>query len=143
MRALLSLILVALAVAANIAVWGWCNRPVDTGTFTGPLQSVSFAPFRDGQSPLTRIYPSTAQIDRDLAVLVGNVAGIRTYTGLEGMQVVPKLAARHGLKMVAGAWLSNRKAANEQEIAALIDAANQYPTTVTRVIVGNEVLLRG
>jgi len=143
MRAVFSLLAIIVAVAINIAVWAWPNRAVDTGNFSGPLQSVSFAAFHDGQSPLTRVYPSTAQIDRDLAVLVGNVAGIRTYTSLEGMQVVPKLAGRHGLKVIAGAWLSNRLPVNEQEIAALIDAANQYPATVTKVIVGNEVLLRG
>ncbi|CAO3415703.1 glycoside hydrolase family 17 protein [Azospirillum doebereinerae] len=141
----LILILAALCVAglANLAVWSLPNRPVPLDPPPGgKLRSVSFAPFRDGQSPLTQVFPSVAQIEEDLAALAPQVAGIRTYTSLEGLEVVPELARRHGLQVTMGAWLSSKTAKNEAEIASLIDLANRYPDVITRVIVGNEVLLR-
>jgi len=141
----LILILAALCVAglANLAVWSLPNRPVPLEPPPGgKLRSVSFAPFRDGQSPLTQIFPSAAQIEEDLAALAPQVAGVRTYTSLEGLQVVPELARKHGLQVTMGAWLSSKTEKNEAEIASLIDLANRYPDVITRVIVGNEVLLR-
>ncbi|MBP2229908.1 exo-beta-1,3-glucanase (GH17 family) [Azospirillum agricola] len=141
----LILILAALCVAglANLAVWSLPNRPVPLDPPPGgKLRSVSFAPFRDGQSPLTQVFPSAAQIEEDLAALAPQVTGIRTYTALEGLEVVPELARRHGLQVTMGAWLSSKTSKNEAEIASLIDLANRYPDVITRVIVGNEVLLR-
>ncbi|MFD1624776.1 glycoside hydrolase [Azospirillum griseum] len=128
---------------ANLAVWSLPNRPVPLEPPPGgKLRSVSFAPFRDGQSPLTQVFPSPAQIEEDIAALAPQVAGIRTYTSLEGLQIVPELARKHGLQVTMGAWLSSKAEKNEAEIASLIDLANRYPDTITRVIVGNEVLLR-
>ncbi len=141
----LILILAALCVAglANLAVWSLPNQPVPLEPPPGgKLRSVSFAPFRDGQSPLTQIFPSAAQIEEDLAALAPQVAGVRTYTSLEGLQVVPELARKHGLQVTMGAWLSSKLEKNEAEIASLIDLANRHPDVITRVIVGNEVLLR-
>lgn len=141
----LILILAALCVAglANLAVWSLPNQPVPLEPPPGgKLRSVSFAPFRDGQSPLTQIFPSAAQIEEDLAALAPQVAGVRTYTSLEGLQVVPELARKHGLQVTMGAWLSSKPEKNEAEIASLIELANRHPDVITRVIVGNEVLLR-
>ncbi|WP_042697665.1 hypothetical protein [Azospirillum sp. B506] len=107
----LILILAALLVAglANLAVWSLPNLPVPLDPPPGgKLRSVSFAPFRDGQSPLTGVLPSTVQIEEDLAALAPQVAGIRTYTSLEGLQVVPELARKHGMQVTMGAWLSSR-----------------------------------
>ena len=138
-------ILAALLVAglANLAVWSLPNRPVPLEPPPGgKLRSVSFAPFRDGQSPLTQSFPTAVQIEEDLAALAPQVAGVRTYTSLEGLQVVPELARKHGIQVTMGAWLSSKPDKNEAEIASLIDLANRYPDVITRVIVGNEVLLR-
>jgi exo-beta-1,3-glucanase (GH17 family) len=149
MRLVLVIVAAAIAVALNLALWALPNRPVALeNPWQGPLPSVSFAPYRDGQSPLTRDYPSFAQIREDLRSLVGTAAAVRTYTSLEGLQVVPNLAKEAGLKVIQGAWLSNPEynpdpQANAREIAALIKSANDHPDTVTRLIVGNEVLLRG
>ncbi|AWK87757.1 glycosyl hydrolase family 17 protein [Azospirillum thermophilum] len=143
MRLLTILAALLIAGLANLAVWSLPNRPVPLEPPPGgKLKSVSFAPFRDGQSPLTQTFPTTAQIEEDLAALAPQVAGIRTYTSLEGLEAVPELARRHGLQVTMGAWLSSKPDKNEKEIASLIDLANRYPETITRVIVGNEVLLR-
>ena len=144
MRILNLLAVLLVAGLATAALWYLPNRPVPLEAPPGgKLQSVSFAPFRDGQSPLTRVYPSTEQIEEDMKAISAQVAGIRTYTSLEGLEVVPELARKHGLQVTMGAWLSSRLDKNEAEVASLIDLANRYPDTITRVIVGNEVLLRG
>ncbi len=143
MRLILILAAILVAGLANLAVWSLPNRPVPLDPPPGgKLRSVSFAPFRDGQSPLTQVFPTNAQIEEDLAALAPQVAGIRTYTSLEGLQVVPEMARRHGIQVTMGAWLSSKTEKNEAEIASLIDLANRYPDVITRVIVGNEVLLR-
>ncbi len=142
----IAIVLTAIAVSllASFAGWHAVNRPVEIGPAWdgGVLRSVSFAPFRRGQSPLERRYPTTAQIDEDLAALKGRVAGVRTYASTEGLESVPRLAAQYGIEVTQGAWINPDRARNEVEIAALIDEANRHPQTVKRVIVGNEVLLR-
>jgi len=144
MRILKILAVLLVAGLATAALWYLPNRPVSLEPPPGgKLKSVSFAPFRDGQSPLTRVFPSKEQIEEDIQALSAQVAGIRTYTSLEGLEVVPELAKKHGLKVTMGAWLSSKLDKNEAEVASLIDLANRYPETITRVIVGNEVLLRG
>ncbi|MBC7906270.1 MAG: hypothetical protein H7Y60_05920, partial [Rhodospirillaceae bacterium] len=52
MRLLTVLFVVAITALSSLAGWWWCNRPVPVGlTFDEPFPSVSFAPFRRGQSP--------------------------------------------------------------------------------------------
>jgi exo-beta-1,3-glucanase (GH17 family) len=136
---------IALAISSVAAalLWFVLDRPVAVQpSWNEPLRSVSFAPFRRGQSPLTKTYPSPAQVDQDLQALVGVARGIRTYTSREGMDVVPDLAAKYGLKVIFGAWLGTKTETNDLEVNALITAANAHPDAIERVLVGNEVLLR-
>ena len=121
------------------------NLPQDVGMDVpdGKISSVSFAPFREGQSPLTKVYPSTEEIDADLHLLADQTHSIRTYASLDGMQNVPALARKYGLTMIQGAWIGSTDKTNQAEIAQLIKDANEYPDVIKRVIVGNEVLLRG
>ena len=142
-RAFFVLAAVAATAAATFAGWGWCNRPVPLAlSFNEPFASVSFAPFRRGESPLTHDYPSPAEIESDLASLQGVAKGVRTYTAREGLEIVPEIAGKYGLEVTHSAWLGTKLDTNELEVEALIKAANAHPDTIKRVIVGNEVLLR-
>ena len=149
MRGFLSCVL-ALLVAALLAfaLWVWGARPVAVSEeWNQKLSSVSFAPFRQGQSPLTKIYPKEEQVAEDLATVASLSLGIRTYTSREGLEKVPELARQHGLNVTFGAWLTSEveekgRIVNEAETDALIKAANAFPDDIKRVIVGNEVLLR-
>ena len=67
---------------------------------------------------------------------------MRTYAAIEGNYDVPALAEAHGLKVWQGIWLGADRAQNAREIARAIELAHLHPTTVDRLIVGNEVLLR-
>ncbi|HEY6715631.1 MAG TPA: beta-(1-6) glucans synthase, partial [Reyranella sp.] len=143
MRALVALLAFVGVAALNLLWWSWPNRPVEiAGWTTAPLQSVSFAPYRPGQSPLTRTFPTPAQIDDDLHRLQGKVRAVRTYSAGENLEAVPQRAGKYGLKVWHGAWLNNNEKENLEQINLLIDHANKYKDTIERVIVGNEVLLR-
>jgi exo-beta-1,3-glucanase (GH17 family) len=125
----------------------WLNNlPQDVGADVpeGKLNSLSFAPYREGQSPMLKIFPTPEQIDADLKLMGEKTHNIRTYASAEGsMPVIPELAAKHGLTMIQGAWLGSTAASNKIEIDELIRSANAHPDVVKRVMVGNEVLLRG
>ncbi|MGR9087301.1 MAG: exo-beta-1,3-glucanase, partial [Gammaproteobacteria bacterium] len=142
-----SALMVMLVIAVNGLLFWLVNLPQDAGPDVpeGKLNSVSFAPFREGQSPLTRVYPSSEQIESDLRMLAEQTRAIRTYSSLSGLQDVPAMARKHGLKLIQGAWLGGKSIEkdNRAEIARLIKVANEYPDVIERVIVGNEVLLRG
>ena len=143
MRSLAALLAFAVVTALNLAWWWWPNRPVEIAGWTSaPLQSVSFAPYRPGQSPLTRTFPTAEQIDQDLKRLQGKVRAVRTYSTGENLEAVPQRAGKYGLKVWHGAWLNDNDKENLEQINLLIDHANKYPDTIERVIVGNEALLR-
>ena len=143
MRALIALVAFAGVAALNLLWWWLPNRPVEIAGWTAaPLQSVSFAPYRPGQSPLTRTFPTPDQIEEDLKRLQGKVQAVRTYSSGENLETVPQRAGKYGLKVWHGAWLNNNDKENLEQINLLIDHANKYKDTVERVIVGNEVLLR-
>lgn len=128
-------------------LFGWLsNLPQDAGEDVpeGKLNSLSFAPFREGQGPMDAIFPTPEQIDADLRLMGEKTHSIRTYASAEGtMPVIPALARKYGLTMIQGAWLGGVKTGNKLEVDELIRSANANPDVIKRVIVGNEVLLRG
>ncbi|MCO5129382.1 MAG: beta-(1-6) glucans synthase [Xanthobacteraceae bacterium] len=117
------------------------RAPIDP---TAKLECVSYAPFRDGQSPLvpgTQIAPE--QIAEDFAQLAKISQCVRTYSIQNGLDKAPELARKAGLKLILGIWLGSNRVDNVIEIATAVRLANDYPDVVTAVVVGNEVLLRG
>ncbi len=135
--------LAALCVAIVVA-WWLPNRPRDAGPVAADTRfnSVSFAPFRAGQSPLEDRFPAAAQVEADIALLAGQVRTLRTYSAAEGDYDVAAIAARHGLLVWQGIWLGADRARNAVEIARGIALARAHPDTIKRVVVGNEALLR-
>ena len=140
--------LFTLAVAIVIATWWWLGVPVampPSPLAPGEkLYCVSYAPFHGTQSPLdlsTRIAPG--QIDRDLAALAKITDCVRTYSVDFGLDRIPELAQRHGLKVMLGLWVSSHADRTQFQIDTVVALANRFPDVVRSVIVGNEVLLRG
>lgn len=134
-----------LALIALCGLWYGLGRPVflpDAATPAHKLQCASYSPFAKDQSPFDQPFVlRPEQMDADLALLATRFDCVRTYsmTGLEG---IPALARKHGLKLMLGAWVNANPVDTEREVEALIKAANQYPDVVQAVIVGNETLLR-
>ena len=146
--------LVCLAVSATViaAAWAWLGAPepvpqapVAAGE---KLYCLSYAPFRGSQTPLD---PGTiisaaqiaAQIEDDLSRLAKITDCVRSYSVDDGLDQIASIAARHGLKVMQGLWLSGHDEKNRFQIETAIALANRYPDTVRAVVVGNEVLLRG
>ena len=137
---------VLLTVLSALIVLGWWlpNRPQDPvgASSTSKFNSLSYAAYRPGESPLTDHFASQAEADEDLALLAPNTRGIRTYAAFEGPYDIAALAQKHGLKLWQGIWLGGDRAKNKLEMERAIQLAHQYPETIERLIVGNEVLLR-
>lgn len=130
------------------AVWAWLGAPVampDSPLASGgKLYCVSYAPFRDRQSPLDPATQITAaQIEDDIARLSKLTDCVRTYSVDFSLDLVPGIAERHGMKVIMGLWLSGQPDKNRTQTATAIALANKYRNTVRAVVVGNEVLLRG
>jgi len=125
---------------------GWLsNQPQSVGPDVpqGKLNSLSFAPYWNGENPFDKLFPTPAQIATDIQLMADKTHTIRTYASAEGnMPVIPELARQYHVAMLQGAWLGRIEASNQLEAEALIRSANSYPDVVKRVIVGNEVLLR-
>jgi glucan 1,3-beta-glucosidase len=139
--------LLAASVVAVVAAWWWLGRPVAMPVGPGEigrLQCVSYAPFRPGQNPLEAgTHVGAAQIEEDLGRLRQITGCIRTYSIEHGVDQVPAIAQRLGIKVMLGLWLSPDRDKDRVQVDTAVALAQRYPDVVTDVIVGNEVLLRG
>jgi exo-beta-1,3-glucanase (GH17 family)/cellulose synthase/poly-beta-1,6-N-acetylglucosamine synthase-like glycosyltransferase len=139
-----SLLVAAVFALATFAVWAYLNQPVEEPQWPElGAQGMAFSPFRGGQDPAQRMLPTVAQIDADLRLLAeSSVNAVRTYSALDSLSEVPASAARYGIKVTVGAWLDRQRAVNRREIDAAVALAKRH-SNVIRVIIGNEVVLRG
>jgi glucan 1,3-beta-glucosidase len=149
-RTLTGTVVPALAlVAASVLIavsWWWLGQPVAMTGAAAPekLQCLSYAPFRGAQSPLNGgTHIPAAQIEDDLVRLKALTGCVRTYSMELGLDQVPEIARRVGMKVIQGLWLSNKPDKNRQEIDGVIALAKRYPDVIQSIVVGNEVLLRG
>jgi len=140
---------VALLIASllSLAAWYWLGRPVPIAepAVAGPLSCLSYTPYRDNESPFDTGASNSfnlAHIEEDLHLLAGHTSCIRLYAS-DGMEQIPAIAQKNGMKVLMGAWVSGDKKATRQEIEVLVKLANAYPQTIRGVLVGNEALLRG
>jgi len=145
-RTPLALLLISLGSIA--AVWWWLATPILLSRApidpNAKLLCVSYAPFRGDQTPLESwTHISAEQISQDLAQLAKISECVRTYSIENGLDQVPELAAKVGLKVIQGIWLSSNRQKNSAQVSTGIRLAREYPSTITALVVGNEVLLRG
>ncbi|WP_207478883.1 glycosyltransferase [Arenibaculum pallidiluteum] len=141
-RALALAAVLAAATAVHGAFWTARNQPVAIDAEPGRLQSLSYSPSGRDFDPEEEKFVDRAHIQRDLSAIASVADGIRTYTVQEGMDAMPRLAARAGLKVSLGVWVDGETKRTENEVATAIRLARTVPGIV-RVVVGNETLLRG
>jgi exo-beta-1,3-glucanase (GH17 family) len=134
-----------LALLALCAFWYSLGRPAhlaDAASASHKLECASYTPFAKDQSPFDLPFTiRPEQVEADLALLSTRFSCIRTYS-MTGLEDIPDIARRHGLKVMLGAWVNGNPLDTGKEIAALIASANANRDVVTAVIVGNETLLR-
>jgi glucan 1,3-beta-glucosidase len=146
LRTPLALLLICLGAIA--AVWWWLAAPITLARAPidpdAKLLCVSYAPFRGDQTPLSpTTHVSAEQIAQDLAQLAKISDCVRTYSIENGLDQVPELAAKVGLKVIQGIWLGSNRLKNLAQISTAVRLTKDYPATITSLVVGNEVLLRG
>lgn len=142
-----SLALFLISLGAIAAVWWWLGTPVHLVRApidpNDKVQCISYAPFRSHQtslSPATQV--SREQIAEDLAQLAEISDCIRTYATDLGLDQIPELASKAGLKVIQGIFLDKDQQKNRTQISTAIRLAREYPGTVIALVVGNETLLR-
>jgi len=135
---------IAIAIAAiTISLWALVNQPETEPRWPPVIQGFSFTPMRADDDPERQLLPTVEEIDADLALLAGTTHAVRTYS-IEGTQAeIPALARKHGINVALGVWIEPDDETNRRELARFIHIADRNRRNVVRVIVGNEVLLRG
>jgi|APTNR8051073442_1049403.scaffolds.fasta_scaffold01207_16 glucan 1,3-beta-glucosidase len=127
-----------------LAAWWWQGRAVTVvDAPTDRLPCVSYAPFRDAETPFDETYvASPERIEEDLGQLSAVTRCVRTYSIDQGLDQVPAIAERLGLTVMLGVWIGRDHAQNAAEIDRAVALAQTYPETIRMIVVGNEVLLR-
>ena len=142
MKKLSGFLIVVLFAMLTVAAWGYANRPSTEPALPRVINGFAFQPYQKDQNAITGNDPTVEQIAGDLKLLAGTTRAVRTYSALGSLGEIPALARKHDLKVMLGSWLDADRERNEREIEAVIRLANQH-RNVHRVLVGNEVVLRG
>jgi hypothetical protein len=85
------------------------------------LHGLCYSAYDEGQKPGTIL--TKDQIRRRMAIIAPHIKWIRSFSCVEGNELVAEVARELGLKTLVGAWLSDDKELNEQEIEGLIRMA--------------------
>jgi exo-beta-1,3-glucanase (GH17 family) len=142
------LVLLALSLGIIAVIWLWLATPVALARApidpAAKLGCVSYGPFRGYQSPwIPGLVVSPEEIAQDLAELAKISECVRIYSIENGLDKVPELASKVGLKVLLGVWLGRDHAKNALLIDETLSLVKDHPDVITAIIVGSEVLLRG
>lgn len=107
-------------------------------TLDSGMHGLCFSMYEDGQGPGNKI--TEQQVDRRMQVIKPYTKWVRSFSCIEGNEFIPKVAHKHGIKTLVGAWLGDDLEKNEEELEALIALAKQGFVDVAAV--GNEVMYR-
>ena len=107
-------------------------------TLNKGMHGICFSMYEDGQEPGDTI--TVAQVERRIKILKPHTKWVRSFSCIEGNEHIPRMAHKHGVKTLVGAWLGDDLEKNEEEIAALITLGNEGCVDIAAV--GNEVLYR-
>ena len=104
----------------------------------GGVHGFCFSLYEDGQKPGDVI--SEEQIRRRMQQLKPYTQWIRSFSCIEGNELIPQIAKELGMKTLVGAWLGTDEEKNRQEIENLIQLSKNGFVDIAAV--GNEVLYR-
>lgn len=107
-------------------------------TLEGGMHGLCYSAYEEGQKPGDIL--TIEQIRRRMKIIAPYTKWVRSFSCIEGNELVPKVAREFGIKTLVGAWLGKDEDLNEQEIAGLIQLAKEGYVDIAAV--GNEVLYR-
>jgi exo-beta-1,3-glucanase (GH17 family) len=102
------------------------------------IHGISFSAYLENQGPGSII--SEEQIEERMKIIKPYVKWVRSFSCVDGNEHIPKIAHKHGIKTLVGAWLGDDREKNEKEIEGIIKVAREGNADI--IAVGNEVLLR-
>lgn len=133
LRTPLALLIISLGAIA--AAWWWLAIPINLARApidpNAKLHCISYAPFRNNQTSEAPTPVPRDQIAEDLAQLAKITDCIRTYATDLGLNQIPELASKVGLKVIQGIWLDRDRQKNATQISTGIRLAQHYPETIT------------
>jgi exo-beta-1,3-glucanase (GH17 family)/cellulose synthase/poly-beta-1,6-N-acetylglucosamine synthase-like glycosyltransferase len=133
---------ILLSAAVALGVWQTAERPHAVPDYDGSVAGLAFSPYHRGETGITGPGPTDAEIRSDLELAADQADRIRTYSVRGTLADIPQLAGDLPLKITLGGWIDPNLASDAAELDRLVAIANTHPN-VDRVLVGNEVLLRG
>jgi len=104
----------------------------------GGVHGFCFSLYEEGQKPGDIV--SEAQIRRRMQILKPCTQWVRSFSCIEGNELIPQVAKEMGIKTLVGAWLGKDADKNREEIENLIRLARNGLVDIAAV--GNEVLYR-
>ena len=102
------------------------------------MHGICFSMYEDGQEPGDTV--TEEQVERRVKILKPHTKWIRSFSCIEGNEHIPRMAKKHGIKNLVGAWLGDDLEKNEEEIESLIQLAKEGCVDIAAV--GNEVMYR-
>lgn len=140
--------LLLLAVSACILfVWYALGLPAEmpkSALAAGErLDCVSYAPAAPGQVENDAPTVTPQQIEADLARIAARAKCVHIASGRGGLDLVPEVAARHGLTVMLGVPLGRDAERNNAEIDHALELVYARRESIGALIVGSEVLSRG
>lgn len=107
-------------------------------TLNNGMHGLCYSAYEEGQKPGSVL--TKEQIRRRMAIIAPYTKWIRSFSCIEGNELIPVVAREFGLKTLVGAWLGDDKDLIEEEIAGLIKLAREGYVDIAAV--GNEVMYR-
>ena len=102
------------------------------------LHGLCYSAYEEGQKPGDIL--TIEQIRRRMEIIQPYIKAIRSFSCIEGNELIPVVAREMGLQTLVGAWLGDDRELNEEEIEGLIKLAKDGYVDIATV--GNEVLYR-
>ncbi len=108
------------------------------GVLEDGMHGLCFSAYVEGQEPGSIL--TDEQVRRRMGIIAPYTSWVRSFSCIEGNELIPKIAKEFGIKTLVGAWIGDDPEKNEEEIVALIDLAKQGVIDIAAV--GNEVMYR-
>ncbi len=102
------------------------------------MHGICYSAYEEGQEPGSIL--SREQIHRRMEIIAPYAKWVRSFSCIEGNELIPEIAKEYGLKTMVGAWLGHDKELNEKEMEGLLRLATEGHVDIAAV--GNEVLYR-
>lgn len=131
-----------IACAVSVITWRALDREVAAPDWNAPIRGFSYNPSHLYTVEDSKQF-SPERLRADLTQLKRSTNRVRTYSVSRGLDKLPEIAGELGMKVALGIWISSDLAYNEQEIDNALKLLRTNRTSIDRIFVGNEAILRG